>query len=127
MKKKSGRPVLGVIVIKMLLAATAIALDPNPKDPVLLNNLHEARVKQEDHENVVRVIQQPIQMMQGNLCQPIEMARQRIRDLGSSKKWGDGTINVEAGHGEINVESNAGTINNSVNVQMVTQNDRRCF
>ena len=111
------------LAIKLLLSATAFANNGPSAETIA-----RMRNKQEGEENsVVRVVQQPVVVHQDFVCSPVEMARQRIRDLGGKDSREIGSINLEAGHGEVDVEDNHGEINNSVNVQVVAPNDRKCF
>ncbi len=125
-RKKILKKVSALILIRLLLSATAMAVDPPHHDDQTLQTLHEMRMRQEGEENsVVRMIQQPV-AIQTNICSPVEQARQRIRELKSQQKIA-GDVVVEAGHGEVAVDGNNGTVNNSVNVQVVDTNDRKCF
>lgn len=128
--KKLKRQVRGkraalILVVRLLLSTTAMAgaTSSGPDS----GTLAQMRIKQEGEENsVVRVIQQPVTVNQ-NPCTHAEMARQRIRDLGGKDEQKFGTISVEAGHEEVAIDNNSGRIDNSVNVEVVAPNDRKCF
>lgn len=131
LNRKKGRFALRastVILLRLLVAASALAVEPPHQDPELLQALHDTRLKQEDEEGkVVRVIQQPVAVSNDVACSPAEMARQRLRDLGLKEGKNFGAVNVAAGHTEVKVDNNSGQVNNSVNVQVVAPNDRKCF
>lgn len=113
--------------MKLLLAASALALEPNPHNPELQNAVSNMRQRQEVEEgSVVRVIQQPVMLQTQMVCSPVEQARQRMREIDDEQNRIAGSVNVEAGHGEVNVESNEGTINSAINVQVVNPNERLC-
>src|SRR3989338_10484901 len=117
-----------LVASSVLISSTVLAVEPNPNDEATLDAIHQMRVRQESEENVVRVIQQPVTVVNQTACSPAEMARQRLRDLGAKEKTKIGDITVEAGHGEVAVTDNHGQIDNSVNVQMNTPNeDRKCY
>ena len=112
----------------LLISSTALAVEPNPQNPELMNAISQMREKQEAEEgNVQRIIQQPVMLQTMQVCSPAEQARQRIKDVGTEEEKQIGTVTVEAGHGEVNVTDNHGEINNSVNVQVVNQNERSCL
>ncbi len=115
-----------LLVVRLLLSTSALAVDPPHQDEEILNTLHQMRLRQEEEENVVRVIQQPVVTQVRQVCSPVEQARQRLRDLAASKTRNIGDVTIEAGHGEVTVDGNSGTIDNSVNVQVVNPNDRFC-
>ena len=123
--RRNRRKIGLILAMRILLSATALAVEPGNGDPALLNAIHEMRMKQQAEENnsVVRVIQQP---MRAQNCSPVEQARQRIRDMGAKEGKAVGQVNVEAGHGEVKIDGNSGTVNNAVNVQVVNPNDRTC-
>lgn len=121
------KKIVALLIIRLLLSASTLAVQPPGKEPIVLEALQNIRSKQESEENVYRVIQQPLPMQGGTLCSPDEMARQRLREVGNAAEQGDGVVNVEAGHGEINVESNEGNIDSNVNIQILNQNERKCF
>ncbi|QQR79609.1 MAG: hypothetical protein IPJ69_09650 [Deltaproteobacteria bacterium] len=115
------------LISLILLSSTLLAVEPDLHDPQMLQAITNMRQRQEGEEgSTVRVIQQPIVTRVEQGCTLSEQARQRIRDLGSEKHT-IGNVNVEAGHGEVTIDGNSGTINNSVNVQVVNNNDRKCF
>ena len=116
-----------LIIARLLLSATALAVEPGVGDPALLDAIHQLRVKQAEEEgSVIRVIQQPVMLQTQQVCSPAEQVRQRMRDLGAVKERTVGDVTVEAGHGEVTVDGNSGTIDNSVNVQVVNPNERIC-
>lgn len=118
---------LALLIIQLLLSVSTMASEAKSSDPMILERITNMRTRQEAEENnVYRVIQQPITVRQ-DVCTPVEQARQRIRDLNGPDGEKIGTINVEAGHGEVTIDHNSGEINNSVNVQAVAPNDRKCF
>lgn len=117
-----------ILAVRILLSASALAAEPNPHEAELLEAIHQTRMRQEEEENAVRVIQQPVTVVNDVACSPVEQARQRIRDLGAKDGTKIGDVTVEAGHGEVTVNDNHGDINNSVNVQINTPNEnRKCF
>lgn len=119
------------LLMRLLVSATALALEPNPQTPEIKESLTQMRQKQQAEEGgtVVRVVQQPVAVQTDFACSPSEVARQRIRDLGGSQTKVSGSVNVEAGHREVKVQDNHGSINNSVNVQINAPggNDRKCL
>ncbi len=119
------------LLMRLLVSATALAVEPNPQTPELREGLTQMRQRQQAEEGgtVVRMIQQPLVVQTDQACSPAERARQRIRDLGGSQTKVSGSVNVEAGHGEVKVDDNHGSINNSVNVQINAPggNERKCF
>ena len=115
------------MIIHIFLSTTAFAVDPPHHDAKMLETLYQMRLKQEGEENVVRVIQQPVTVQNDTVCSAAEQARQRIRDLGGGDGKKFGTISLEAGHGSVSIDGNSGEINNSVNVQVIAPNDRKCF
>lgn len=131
--KKAGRRwklKAATLVMRLLVSATALAVEPNPRTPAPREALTQMRQRQQAEESgtVVRMIQQPVVVRTDQICSPSEQARQRIRDLGGSQTKVSGSVSVEAGHGEIKVDDNHGSINNSVNVQInAPGNDRKCF
>ncbi|MBI2980701.1 MAG: hypothetical protein HYY44_00030 [Deltaproteobacteria bacterium] len=126
-KQTRRRKTAILVLMRLLLSAAALAVEPNPHDPELLNAVSNMRQKQENEEgSVVRVIQQPVVLQTQQVCNPVEQARQRIRELGDGQNKVSGSVTVEAGHGEVNVESNEGTINSAINVQVVNPNERLC-
>lgn len=125
-KRRSSRRVAILAVMRVLLSATAFAVEPPHHDQQILETLTQMRMRQEQEENVVRIIQQPVVISQ-DACSPSEQARQRIRDLGGKDGKQFGTVSVEAGHGDVSIDGNSGEINNSVSVQVVAPNDRKCF
>ncbi len=127
-KKRRSNKAAVLLVMRLLLSATAFAVEPSNQDGSFLHVITNMRNKQESEENsVVRVIQQPVSIRQEQVCSSSEQARQRLKDLGALQKQAAGTVNVEAGHGDVKIDGNSGQINNSVNVQVVNQNDRKCF
>ena len=119
---------LSLLLLTLLLPASVFAVDPPNQDGSLLQVISNMRNKQEGEENsVVRVVQQPVSIRQEQVCSPSEQARQRMRDLGAIRKETIGTVNVEAGHGDVKIDGNSGQINNSVNVQVVNPNERKCL
>lgn len=126
-RRRQSKKTALFLVIRLLLSASAFAVELDPHDAEMLNAIHEMRTKQENEENTVRVIQQPITVTTQQGCSPSELARQRIRDLGAKEGTKVGNVTVEAGHGEVTVKDNHGQIDNSVNVQMVNPDERRCL
>jgi hypothetical protein len=117
-----------LLVMRLLLSATAMAVDPNAPPPPRLSQITELRARQESEENSVqRIIAPPMVLQVQQVCTPAEQARQRIKQVGSKEEKQAGSVNVEAGHGEVKVESNEGTIENNVTVQVVNNNDRQCL
>ena len=109
------------------IASTSYAVEPDVHDAGMLQAITNLRQKQEGEENnPVRVIQQPITTRVVSECTPSEQVRQRLRDLGSEHKR-VGVLNIDAGHGDVRIDGNTGQINNSVNVEVVNANDRKCF
>ena len=115
------------LIAPLFVSAAALAVDPNAPPPPMLNTITEMRVKQEQEENnVMRMIQQPIRITNEG-CSLSELSRQRMRDLDASTGEAIGTVTVEAGHQDVTIDNNQGEINNSVNVQVVNPDDRKCF
>lgn len=110
-----------------VMSTSSQAVEPDLHDTDMLQAITNLRQKQENEENnPVRVIQQPITTRIISECTPSEQARQRLRDLGTEHKR-IGVVNIDAGHGEVRIDGNSGQINNSVNVEVVNANDRKCF
>lgn len=117
-----------ILVMRLLLSAAAMAVDPNAPPPPKLSQITEMRARQESEENSVqRIIAPPMVLQTQQICTPAEQARQRLRDMGASEEKTPGSVTVEAGHGEVTIESNEGDINNSVNIQVVNENERNCL
>lgn len=115
-------------IFMFLTPFSLMAVEPDIHDPALLQAITQMRQKQEGEEgSSVRVIQQPVTMRTEQVCTLSERARQGIRDLGGSERKVSGSITVDAGHGDVKIDGNSGQINNSVNVQVVNPNDRKCF
>lgn len=126
--KRPWRQRVVLVAGALLISSAALAVEPNPHEDELLEAIHQTRMRQEEEENAVRVIQQPVTVVNDVACSPVEQARQRIRDLGAKDGTKIGNVTVEAGHGEVTVNDNHGEINNSVNVQVNTPNEnRKCF
>lgn len=126
-RRNSGKKMVVLLIARLLLSATALAMEPNPHEEELLNAIHEMRVKQEGEEgSVQRVIQQPVMLQTQMVCSPVEQARQRMRDLAAVKEKTVGDVTVNAGHGEVTIDGNSGTIENNVNVQVMNPNERIC-
>ena len=111
-----------------VFAGLSVGAETSSDNGSILNALTNMRLKQEREENnVVRVIQQPSTVRTEQVCSPVEQARQRMRDLGTSKEQVAGTVKVEAGHGDVKIDNNQGQVNNSVNVQVVNPNEKSCL
>ena len=119
-----SREVIVFFIVLLLFSSTVLAVEPPGKEPIVLDDIRQVRMKQENHESVVRIIPQPVQMYQKTFCSPVERARARVRELGNTQ-GSEGSINITAGHGEINVESNQGTINSDITVQVVNNNEQQ--
>lgn len=94
----------------------------------VLDRIIQLRLKQEQEENVVRVIQ-PMGIPQQDVCSPSQQTRSRLAFAGKgSKNIGSaGNVTIQAGHDDVKIDNNSGTINNGVNVQIVNPNEKRCL
>ncbi|MDO8462384.1 MAG: hypothetical protein Q7S98_05965 [Deltaproteobacteria bacterium] len=115
------------LIFSVLYALPVFAVEPPGQEPIVLDAIHNMRMRQESEENVFRVIQTPMPMSQGPTCTPVDRVRDRIKDLPGNTNQFSGTVNVQAGHENVTVESNEGSINNSVNVQIVNPDDTNCL
>jgi len=115
-----------VLILAALLGIAfgciGIALAQDKSDEsYMLENLRRMRIKQQDHENVIRAqIFKTVKQEQD--CTPVQQTRQRLRDLrDDSNDTDDENIIINAGHEELNVTDNHGTINSDVNIQVIKQ------
>ncbi len=127
--KKLSKKTLSLLIMRCLISATALAMEPNPHDPTLAGAINQMRQRQEAEENsVIRVIQQPVMLQTMQVCSPAEQARQRLRNLDESKQGL--TVNVEGSFGDVSVDNNSdGTTINQV-VQPImpgVTNERSCL
>lgn len=118
---------LFVIGLFSLVSFPAFAVEPPGQEPIILDAIHNMRMKQEQEENVYRVIQTPMPMNQSSTCNPVDRARDRLNGLSATDGAVSGSVNIQAGHENVTVESNEGTVNNSVNVQIVSPNEENCL
>ncbi len=126
-KKGLGKKAVAFVIMRVLLSATAFAVDPHAPPPPKLEQMTEMRAKQEQEENsVTRVIQQPMMLQTQQVCTPVEQTRQRIRDLADNKETK--SVNVEGSFGDNTIESSSGaTVNQIVELAMPGNNERNCL
>lgn len=113
-----------LLLLFFLVSGSLLAADAGVNT---LERLIQVRMKQEQEENVVRVIQ-PVALQMSDVCSPVQQARQRLENAGKKGEGEQiGDVKIEAGHKEVKIEGNSGTVNNSVNVEIVNPNDKRCL
>ena len=107
----------GIFTEKMIFAS---------EDSVMLQNLRRLRIKQQDQENLYRVVMfKNVQM--APQCAPVQQTRQRLREFGPKDGTGEDDIVINAGNEQLNVTDNHGTINSDVNVNIIKQgNENPC-
>jgi hypothetical protein len=96
------------------------------EDSVMLQNLRRLRIKQQDQENLFRVVMFKT-LQTSPQCAPVQQTRQRLREFGPKDGTGEDDIVINAGNEELNVTDNHGTINSDVNVNIIKQgNENPC-
>ena len=109
----------------VVLLPQAVAAAENEASAPALNDI---RLKQEEEENLLRVVAQPVSLSGASDCSPVQRARQRLRDLGKEEGGTYGNVTIQAGHGDVTVSGNSGTtVDSSINVQVVNPNEERCL
>jgi len=125
--------IVGILLIgSAAFAQGQPAAEPTPEpEPDLAGVINQMRLKQQSEEqSVYRVIQTPVTHKQVLSCSEIQMARQRLRDIGN--KNGENhrqyeNVEVNMGNDNMTIEGNRGTVNNNINMQMVEGNEGRCL
>jgi hypothetical protein len=114
-------------LIILLFTSLASAAEAPGREPIVLDAIYKMRMRQQDEEKVVRIIQQPMVVEQLARCSLVERVRARLKEFMTSGTANQSNVNITAGHESVNIESNEGTINNSVNIQMVDSNANECL
>ena len=115
-----------LLILLTLFPVAAQAVPPAGEGTSFLEVITNLRMKQQQEETAVRVVQ-PVVLQQEDTCSPVQQIRQRIRDVGGKENRTTGNVNITAGHSDVTIDSNSGTVDNSVNVQIVNPNERRCL
>ncbi|PIR18260.1 MAG: hypothetical protein COV46_00815 [Deltaproteobacteria bacterium CG11_big_fil_rev_8_21_14_0_20_49_13] len=112
------------IALLLSLFVPAAGLFAGEEEVMIVERLHNMRLKQQDEEHAIR-INKFIQMNNTTQCTPVQQVRQRMNDIRSQKNAGEGmnaeNVTINAGHENLNVTDNHGTINSDVNVQVINE------
>lgn len=118
-----------LIIMSVILVLTGVFTENTAladEDSAMLQNLRRMRIKQQDQENLFRVVMfKTVQTVPQ--CTPVQQTRQRLREFGPKDGTGEDDIVINAGNEQMNVTDNHGTINSDVNVNIIKQgNENPC-
>lgn len=116
---------LMIILITLFSISEGMCQETAEEEQMMLESLRKMRVKQQNEEGTLR-IQHFINQQTEQKCTPVQMARQRVKDIEEARNDNQTeNVNITAGHGELNVTDNSGTVNSNINIQIVKQGEEK--
>ena len=112
-----------MFIIIALLLVNVVPVFAQEEDVMLIERLHNMRLKQQDEEGAIR-IQKFVQTNKQTQCSVEQQVRERLREVKDGKSstgMSAANVTINAGHEELNITDNHGTINSDVNVQVIEQ------
>jgi hypothetical protein len=125
--------VLSTLLLTVSFSVTANETQPprrHADEPNLLDTLVHFRNKQMGEERrQIRVIQTFANQARFGECSPLQMSRQRLRDVGQNEHESETGMNIEVGHRDMTINDNLGEVNNQTNVNVMVEgnHEKRCL